>query len=232
LKIMVLRIAIAAVLLAAGDVCRRAAAIEARLADTVERLTTMTASVTPAAYDEVADMLSFVTPIPVIGDRLLEQLRDARARAAYWNGDYTPTSEPPAATGGLSAEPAPMSPARLFLSANASYRRTRQTRRDRAGLLRGLDEVMKGYRDVLDADPDHTGAAYNFEYVARLRTLLARGQPTEQIAPDGPPSMQGEEGDPPQGTKPPEFNVIVPMRPDERQEQFDAGSGGSTRRKG
>ena len=44
--------------------------------------------------------------------------------------------------------------------------------------------------------------------------------------------MHGEEGDPPQGTKPPDFNVIVPMRPDERQDQFDAGVGGVTRRKG
>lgn len=224
------RVFVAAVLLVAGDAARRAGGIEERLADTQQQLTTMTATVTPAAYDEVEASLALVARLPLVGDRVREEVREQRARAAYWNGDYASVmSAVPATTTAGTAE---QNPDLMFLSANASFRNTIETRKDRAGLLRELDEALRLYSDVLKARPEHAGAAYNYEYVGRLRTALAKGQRTDQVAPDGPPSMHGDEGNPPQGTKPPEFNVIVPMRPDERQEQFDAGEGGVTRRRG
>jgi hypothetical protein len=43
--------------------------------------------------------------------------------------------------------------------------------------------------------------------------------------------MQGGEGAPPPDTAPAEFNVIVPMSPDERGE-FEAGAGSVQRRVG
>ena len=226
-----LRLLAAAVLLVAGDAFRRAAVIEARRADTQERLMTMPASVTPAAYDEIEEMLGIAARIPLVGDRLLDELRRERAHAAYWNGDYAAVtaSRPDAAA---ADGPPERSPDLMFLAANASFRSTLQTRTERAALLRGLDEALQSYSDVLKLEPGHAGAGYNYEYVGRLRTALARGQRTDQVAPDGPPSMHGDEGNPPQGTKPPEFNVIVPLRPDERQEQFDAGEGGVMRRRG
>ncbi|HEY6361820.1 MAG TPA: hypothetical protein VIX63_11985 [Vicinamibacterales bacterium] len=231
-KKMLVRIVIAAVLLVLAVGFRRAAAIEDRLASTQEQLMTQTATVTPAAYDEVEDALAFATRIPLVGRSLLDEVRVQRAQAAYWNGDY-------AAVASLAAgPPAPAAveaenedPDLMFLAANASYRRTIQSGAERPVMLRALDDVLKRYGDVLDADPEYTGAAYNYEFVGRLRTALARGRPSDAIASERP-NMHGDEGNPPQGTKPPEFNVIVPMRPDERQEQFDAGVGGVTRRRG
>jgi hypothetical protein len=44
--------------------------------------------------------------------------------------------------------------------------------------------------------------------------------------------MNGEKGSPPPQTKPTEFNIIVPLRPEERQEQADPGSSGPPQRKG
>ena len=224
---MIVRIVVAAVLLAAAEAFRRAAAIEDRLAGTQEQLTTLAATVTPASYDEIEDELALAARIPVIGEPLIEEVREQRARAAYWNGDYATV-----ATTAGAPEEENRNPDLMFLAANASYRTTIQSGAPRAVLLRNLDEALKGYSDVLKADPDHAGAAYNYEFVGRLRTALARGQQTTNLAEDAKPNMHGEEGDPPEGTKPPEFNVIVPMRPDERQEQFDAGVGGVTRRRG
>ena len=44
--------------------------------------------------------------------------------------------------------------------------------------------------------------------------------------------MHGEEGSPPNQVKPSDFNIIVPLRPDERQEQSDPQSGSTLQRKG
>jgi hypothetical protein len=230
---MVVRIVIAAVLLTVAVGFRRAASIEDRLASTQEQLMTQTATVTPAAYDEVENELALATRVPVVGRSILEDVREQRAQAAYWNGDYAavtaiaadPTAAPAAETEDKDAD-------LLFLAANASYRRTIQSGAERPALLRGLDDALKRYGDVLDADPGYTGAAYNYEFVGRLRTALARGRQSDAIANEGRPNLHGDEGNPPQGTKPPEFNVIVPMRPDERQEQFDAGVGGVVKRRG
>ena len=227
MKKMLVRIVIAAALVAAGEAVRRAATIEDRLADTEAQLMTQTATVTPAAYDEVEDALALAGRIPVVGASLLDDVRERRAVAAYWNGDYAAvTASAPAADeqGG--------NPELMFLAANASYRTTIQSKAERPVLLRGLDEALKRYSDVLEAEPNHAGAAYNYEFVSRLRTALGKGKLGTEMANEGRPNMHGEDGDPPAGTDPQEFNVIVPMRPDERQEQFDAGVGGVTRRRG
>jgi hypothetical protein len=224
---MLVRALIAIVLLAAGEAFRRAAAIEDRLAGTQERLTTLTATVTSASYTDVENELALAARIPVIGPPLLADVRVQRARAAYWNGDYATVTAAAAAP-----DEEDRNPELMFLAANASYRNSIRSAAPRAVLLRNLDEALKGYGDVLKADPARTGAAYNYEFVARLRTAIGRGQQTAKIAEEAQPNMHGEEGEPPQGTKPPEFNVIVPMRPDERQEQFDAGVGGVAKRRG
>jgi len=226
-KQMLTRLIVAALLIGAADVVRRAATAEERLADAQQQFTTQPGSVTPATYDEVENALAFTAGIPVVGPSLLDEVREQRAIAAYWNGDYAAVAASAPASEDESGDPA-----LKFLAANAAYRSTIQSRLERAALLRALDESLRRYGDVLEAAPSHSGAAYNYEFVARLRTALARGRQGELLANETRPNMHGEEGDPPQGTKPPEFNVIVPLRPDERQEQFDAGVGGVTRRRG
>ncbi len=227
MKQTITRIIIAALLIGAADVARRAATAEERLADAQQQLTTQPDAVTPATYDEVESTMAFASRIPIVGRSLLEEVREQRALAAYWSGDYASV----AATAPAADEEGG-DPDLKFLAANAAYRSTIQSRLERAALLRALDESLRRYGDVLEAAPNHNGAAYNYEFVARLRTALARGRQGQLLANETRPNMHGEEGDPPQGTKPPEFNVIVPLRPDERQEQFDAGVGGVTRRRG
>jgi hypothetical protein len=227
-KQMLTRLILAAVLVGAADVARRAAIAEERLADAQEELTIQPDAVTSATFDEVENELAFAGRIPLVGASLLDDVREQRAVAAYWNGDYASV----AAIAPVGDDVESGEPDLMFLAANAAYRSTIQSRMERAALLRALDESLQRFGDVLEAAPSHTGAAYNYEFVARLRTALARGRQGELLANETRPNMHGEEGDPPQGTKPPEFNVIVPLRPDERQEQFDAGVGGVTRRRG
>ena len=114
----------------------------------------------------------------------------------------------------------------MFLAANASYRATFESRAERAVVLRGLDEALKRYGDVLGAEPDHTGAAYNYEFVSRLRTALGKGRQGNASPPRARRTCTARKAIRRRARNRPDFNVIVPLRPDERQEQFDAGVGG------
>jgi hypothetical protein len=224
---MIARVVLAVLLLAAAEAFNRAASIEETLAAAQERLATLRAGAVPTGYDEVERSLAFASRIPVVGEPMLADVRTQRAMASYWTGDYATLT-------GIQPGTAPDQtddPDVLFLAANSAYRRLVQSKPDRAALVRGLDDVLRRYGDVLKLAPGHVDAAFNFEFTARVRDAVSRGRQTQALA-EGNPSMHGEEGEPPQGTKPPEFNVIVPMRPDERQDQFDAGVGGAPTRKG
>jgi hypothetical protein len=125
-----------------------------------------------------------------------------------------------------------MDPVTVFLSGNAAFRdlQRRNPKADKDA-VQALDGVLERYTRVLQSDPGHVDAAYNYEFIVRLRNAAARGRPTN-LRPQTDADAKGERGSPPPNTKPPEFNVIVPMRPDERRDQFEAGSGSVPVRKG
>lgn len=120
-----------------------------------------------------------------------------------------------------------------FLAANRAFRDA-QRARDRATALRQLDEVQKKYAEVVKNDPARLDAAYNYEYVARLRARLAKARDLRALtAPAGAPSIHGHAGAPPPGTDVKQFKMFVPMQPDERKNvQPDAGKGEKKPRKG
>ena len=106
-----------------------------------------------------------------------------------------------------------------------------------------------GHADVLRRDPSLTDAAYNYEYVARLRDTIAREKPAtraarekklasaakpEEVSVDLPagPTIHGLPGGPPEGVPMSDFKTLSPMRYDEREEQMEPGRGKAIRRKG
>jgi hypothetical protein len=91
--------------------------------------------------------------------------------------------------------------------------------------------VLKAYASVLEIDPDVVDAAYNYEFVSRLRGAVAAGR-TNSLKVPSDSNMNGDKGAPPAQTKPGEFNIIVPLRPEEREEQFESGKGAAPPRKG
>jgi hypothetical protein len=215
------------VLVAAGEAFRRASLIEERLATADEQLTTdgRIAPEVTTALDAAAGSLSRV---PILGARLERAIRYQRAEAAYWQGDYTALAVQPTPAGTSTAE---NDPSLLLIAANASFRRAVAQNRTPQTLARALDDVLKAYGTVLQANPQSTDAAFDYEYVARLRAVLAAGRGAAVPAPRTA-SMQGEEGEPPMGNKNADFNVIVPLRPEERQDQMDPGAGATFKRKG
>lgn len=225
MKVLVAPLIAAVLLIAAAEGLRRAAGTEDALAAAGRELTTTgaTSRETDASLDRALDL---GRRVPLLGARLETDVRRHRATEAYWQRDFASL-----VSGPLAPTPTDTDPALLLLSANAAFRQVATRTGTPQQITRALDDVLKGYGTLLERDPGNADAAYNYEYVARLRSALAGGrmsalpQQTEQ-------SMQGEQGEPPQGTQKSDFNVIVPLRPEERQEQLDPGSGNTFQRKG
>ena len=225
MKTFAARLILVVVLVAAAAAVRHASAMEARLATAQQQLTT-TGRTTEAADADLAELAADTARVPVFGERLGRPIRRLQAEAAYWHGDYATLAATRATTAGPTADPS-----LRLLAANAAYRNAVLQERNPQALSKLLDEVLKGYASVIDTAPALPDAAYNYEFVTRLRTALASAKGGPAPTPRSP-DMQGEKGEPPEGTKKSEFKVIVPLRPDERQEQTDPGGGGEFKRKG
>jgi hypothetical protein len=162
------------------------------------------------------------------------ELAAQRAASQYWVRNYDPLA---AQTAGGEADD--RDPGILLMAAHAVYRTT-PLDGDEDATLKRLDGILDLYAEALKRDPTLFDAAYNFEFVARTRSLVALGHRQARqsgrrpTAPPPPPprTLHGETGAPPAGLEAQEFKVIVPQPSDERQEQREAGRGATRVRKG
>jgi hypothetical protein len=160
-----------------------------------------------------------------------------RAQVNYWLARYEALKSLTGATG---TQPA-SDPTLRYIAANGAYRASHPEVGDKKSAVERLDAVMQEYADVLRADPEFTDAAYNYEYVVRIRDILAKGHPapkaytgmqdTSVDLPNGP-TLHGRPGFPPETVPMSDFKTVSPMRFDEREEQQQPGKGKAPVRKG
>jgi len=164
--------------------------------------------------------------------------RRHRAEVTYWLGRYAALT--PLIDG--TATQTDKDPAVMFVAANAAFRSTKLEGGDRKATVEKLDSVMQAYAEVLRADPTIVDAAFNYEYVAKQRDMIAKGtprlkpekDPTEKLAMDLPAgaTVHGRHGAPPVTMSMEDFKTISPMRFDEREDQAQPGRGGVQKRRG
>ena len=143
------------------------------------------------------------------------------ALARYWSGDYEALSDTEEESLKL-------------LATNADYRMLRSTGGTYQSFVARLDSIAKRYADILRTQPDNEDAAYNYEFVLRLRRAAMQAK---QNIPGLDPAargitVHGLPGAPPPDSDAKKFKMIVPMMPDERQEAEEAGRAGRKVRKG
>ncbi len=226
---------LAVLLFAAGTVALRESRHAARMADAQLRLATL-------QYTDEGDLASDATPLSRLPAPLgLGAGTEARhaATVSYWLARYTALTDLTGNTNG----PAPEDPALLFLAANAAFRTSAPQSEDKKAAVQRLDAVVQAYADVLRKAPTNTDAAFNYEYVVKLRDRVAKaparrgpppkGKPLEESVdlPVGP-TIHGNPGGPPEETPMGDFKTVTPMRYDEREEQMDPGRGQKLQRKG
>ncbi|MCC7033805.1 MAG: hypothetical protein IT179_13335 [Acidobacteria bacterium] len=207
---------VAAVLGVAGLLAWRGSELERRVAAAERDLVTL-------RYQEAGARA--VEPPPAWSSWLpgaSQAAEDARALGAtsrYWEGDYDAVASDPNAK---------------LLAANAAYRAVRRDGGNWQTVVGRLDGVVKTYADVLRENPDSAEAAFNFEYATRLRAAIAARRrdvaPVDYSASGN--TIHGGIGEVPVDAESKQFKMIVPMRPDERQEAEKAGKAGARIRKG
>ena len=167
---------------------------------------------------------------------LSDEIRIAKANVAYWLGRYDAVASD---TGGDADA------AILLTSANAAFRVNMRELGTGPAAAQKLDGVLQAYASAMKASSRNADAAYNYEYVARLRDQVARAPQTKaasaSAASKGPvmggdlpagPTIHGGPGAPPPDAKTEEFQTIMPMEYGDREAQPEATPGAKRERKG
>ena len=189
------------------------------------------------------DNLDALTPQRALSDylpgnerRLSDEIRVAKATVAYWLGRYAAVA---ADTGDSNAD------AEILLAAaNAAFREAERDPAVGPAAVQRLDGVLQAYASALKASPTSAEAAYNYEYVARIRDQVARspqGRIAKTPAAAGPvmagdlpagATIHGGPGAPPPDAKMEEIQTIAPMEYGDREAQPEATPGAKRERKG
>ena len=120
-----------------------------------------------------------------------------------------------------------------LIAANAAYRKSQPTAKDRTNTLRALDAAINAYVAVLRNAGADEAAAYNYEYLVRLREDIDKGRRTADLterAEDGPAGEQG--GAPPQDSNKRDLKILIPIEPGEMDKAIEPGKGTPIERKG
>ena len=231
----IFRLVIAFTLVIAAVLCRGAAGVAARLAASHERLATLQ----PADIPESSRWTMWLQTIVSwpFGAESGPRGVPAVLAADYWAGRYDAV---------LSSDAANQADDLLLLTtANAAFRKAQREAGARPPSVERLDQVLQAYTAVLKNGGFNRDAAYNYEYLSRLRDSIARSKtaaPSRYVPPrtftstndDLPvgPTVHGAPGTHPPGAKGEEFEIMTPMDYGEREAQPEATPGRPLPRKG
>jgi tetratricopeptide (TPR) repeat protein len=241
------QVVLAAVIFGFGLVCWMAGQLERRVADAHEDLALLRYNAADAESGDIEQAIGYLRRVPWLADSLVTDVQEHRATAEYWQARYDGLAPRRDANGAIIDQP----PAVLALAANAAYRTGQREAADRQAMLRRLDGAVKTYTELLKRDPNNLDAAYNYEYMVRLRDAASKAKPANPSKRDDPAravqkptgvvmagdlpegrTVHGDPGAPPPNTDMTQFKMHIPVRPDERQGGTDAGQGQKKVRKG
>lgn len=158
------------------------------------------------------------------------------ATVSYWLGRY---GEVTADTNDADADAHV-----LRTVANAAFRGSQREVLSGGAAVQRLDGVLQAYASALKASPRDIEAAYNYEYVARVRDQVARAPQGKPLKPSPPPAIasagdlpagptiHGRPGAPPPDAKMEDLQMLAPMEYGDREAQPEATPGAKRERKG
>jgi hypothetical protein len=220
---------VGALLLAgAGLLALGASAFERDLADAQQHVATDRFA---DAEDQLTDAERYATYarwIPQVGTRAARDVETRRAALQYWKKDYTgvlPREADP--VGAVDTNNVDLQQ----VVANASFRAAQGKVTDKAAALQVLDESIGNYMAVLRSDTWNPDAAFNYEYLVRLRAEIAQGRKKAAAGTEKTDNL-GEQGQPAPNSSTKKFEIYIPLEGSERTESGEAGKGTSIKKKG
>lgn len=229
MRTTVIRLFVAALFAAAAWISWSESQLSARVASAEQAIATFDY----AAANALEPGRSVSDYVPGQSRRLSDDINIAKAHVAYWLGRYD----------GVTADTQGRADADVLLaSANAAFREAQKDSAAGPAAVQRLDGVLQAYAAAMKASARPTDAAYNYEFIARVRDRVARGGKTAHIPPatvglmggDLPagPTIHGGVGTPPPDAKTEEFQTIMPMEYGDREAQPEATPGVKRERKG
>lgn len=169
-----------------------------------------------------------VSRVPGVSGGWLNDVRTRRATLRYWHQEYAalaPEGDPVAA---VPAENVDLQ----MVVANALFHARRAEAGDREAMLVALNAGMAGYLTVLKNSQRREDAAFNYEYLQRLRDEVekTRGKAPLPIVEQPGPLGRPATSDTPQGRKT-DFKTLVPLEVQEI-DKANAGKGLRIEKKG
>ncbi len=218
----------AALLAVAGVVSLRIATVERLVADAQQDLATLNYERAAQSLDEAEASIGLARWVPFFGPAVLDEVRARRGALQYWQRKYDellPEGADPVAAieeGTLELK---------LTKANAVYRQGQGRYKDRDTTRQVLEETASAYFAVLKNSEWSEDAAYNYEYVIRLRDEQAKGkQPPE--GGDASKGDMGQGGQPSEATNQKGFQIYIPLESQEKPLGGDAGKAPAKDRKG
>jgi hypothetical protein len=180
-----------------------------------------------ATFDKAERYFQYASHLPLVGSGPANEVRARKAALKYWRRQYREVvPQQPDPVGSIPIDNTDLQ----LVVANAVYRTGQAQGADRESLMMAVETGINGYLSVLKNNPQRTDAAYNYEYLVRLRGELEKGPRKPAVAKEKGPD--GEAGAPPESQNDPEFKLYVPLDREEREEAGEAGKAPPARRRG
>ena len=221
-------VVVAVILGGVAAVALTASRIERRVARAEQQMATLELDAPDTTYAELSEYLDFAESMPWLFGDTRADLAARRVTLRYWRGEFAGILADYADT--TSAEVTGNLPLQ-FIVANAAYRAGVNAEAEREEVLRAIDGAIGVYLGVLQESPDHPDAAYNYEYLIRLRADIAAGADI----PMGSVNPNGREGESPEDGALEEIKIYVPVQQDvdpEMDESPTLGAGQGIRKRG
>ena len=243
MRTTIIRLFIAALLGAAAWLSWSESRLAMRVADAKQDIATLNHD----NVDALAPARTLSDYLPGERRHLADEIRVAKATVSYWLGRYDSVAGD-TNSGKADAEI-------LLAAANAAFRDAQRNPGTGPAAVQRLDGVLQAYASAMKATSEQQAlasvalakeAAYNYEFVARVRDQVAR-VPAGKTATIGPippakpvfggdlpigPTVHGAPGAPPPDAKMEELQTIAPMEYGDREAQPEATPGGKKDRKG
>ena len=221
---------VAVVLGLAGFGFLEVARLEGRMADAGERLSTLQYAAAQESLDEAEQHAGQARFVPVLGSDARQEIRARKAAVQYWQRQYDAVlpagAEPVAAVDEENVE-------LQLVVANAEYRVKQTQFANRQATVKALEEAAAGYLTVLKSNTWHPDAAFNYEYIVRLRDEAGKGRQPPPPQKNEEESDLGEAGAPTPATSQEGFQIYVPLEQGEKNPSGgEAGKASPKERKG
>src|SRR5712692_7267915 len=192
-----------------GGVCLAAGTLERRIAHAQEQVAAERYDEALSAFGEAEPYLEYASRLPWIGNGPVNDIRARRAELQYWRRQYGALA--PEETDPLVAVASDNIDLQLVV-ADAVYRAGQARVKDRQSALQAVDAGIEAYLTVLKNAPRRLErAAYNYEYLVRLRQDIEsrRGKPDiSSVEVNRPFGRAGHALD---ATSTGEFKILVPL---------------------